>query len=140
MPTRYWYLNDRWEVIKIRMTYFCVGLAVNDTSWYLRNDCLHPHPHPSNSCYSGWGVLASISMVCMQIEMFPVSVIAPNATMVICWLLFGGIHPIHTGYVVAYFIYISILLCLHLNQKDFPLAFLVYLGFNFFYLSTVLNE
>ena len=32
-----------------------------------------------------------ISMTYMKIEMFPVSVVAPNATMVIYGILFGGI-------------------------------------------------
>ena len=34
-----------------------------------------------------------ISMMCMQIETFHVSVIAPNATMVVGGMLFGGVHP-----------------------------------------------
>ena len=35
-----------------------------------------------------------IFMMCMQIEMFPVSVIAPNVTIVIYGILFGGMHPV----------------------------------------------
>ena len=35
-----------------------------------------------------------ISMMCMQIEMFPVSAIAPNVTMVICGILLGSMHPV----------------------------------------------
>ena len=32
-------------------------------------------------------------MMCMYIETFHVSIIAPNAAMIIYWILFGGMHP-----------------------------------------------
>ena len=38
-------------------------------------------------------VLQYISTLCMLLEAFTVSVIAPTASMVICGILFGGIHP-----------------------------------------------
>ena len=35
-----------------------------------------------------------ISMMCMQIETFHVSVIALHVTMVVCGILFGGMLPV----------------------------------------------
>ena len=35
-----------------------------------------------------------MSMMCMYIKTFHVSVIAPNTTMVVYGILFGGMHPI----------------------------------------------
>ena len=38
-----WYSKDRWEVIKISMTFLCVlNRAVKDASCYLRNEQLNP--------------------------------------------------------------------------------------------------
>ena len=37
-------------------------------------------------------------MMCMQIEMFRVSVIDTNASMVVYGLLFGGLHPVNVKY------------------------------------------
>ena len=33
-------------------------------------------------------------MLCMQIETFHASVIAPSATMIVCGVLYDGMHPI----------------------------------------------
>ena len=42
-------------------------------------------------------------MLCMSIETFPVSVIAPDVTIVVYGILFGGIHstkPIYSIYLI----------------------------------------
>ena len=53
---------------------------------------------PSIFCdlFQRWDAVVYIflSMMCMYIETFHVSVIASNATMVVCGILFCGIHPV----------------------------------------------
>ena len=64
--------------------------VVKDVSCYLRNERLTPTPS-----ISGGGAVVFISMVYMT-ETFPVSVIAPNTTMILYGILCGGIHPLNT--------------------------------------------
>ena len=59
----------------------------------LKRAAQEPHPHPSLAIFldlfPGWDAVVFIPM-CMQIEMFPVWVIAPYSTMIIYGILFGG--------------------------------------------------
>ena len=49
---------------------------------------------PLNFCdlYYGGEAVVFVSMMCMLIEIFSVSIVAPNTTMVVYGILFGGIH------------------------------------------------
>ena len=51
--------------------------------------------------FGGMHPVVFISIMCMQIEMFHVSVIAPNATMVNYGILFGGMHPRRTSQLIT---------------------------------------
>ena len=44
--------------------------------------------------FGGMHPVVFISMMCMWIETFHVSIIASNATMIVCGILFSGMHPV----------------------------------------------
>ena len=44
--------------------------------------------------FGGMPHVVFISMTCMQIETYPVSVMPPNCNMVVYRILFGGMHPV----------------------------------------------
>ena len=50
--------------------------------------------HDFCDLFPGWGAVVFMSITRTYIEMFPVSVIDSNTTLVMYNKLFGGIHPI----------------------------------------------
>ena len=64
--------------------------AEQDASFYLRNEQLNL---PFSVIYFKGRCCNILSMMCMYIETFYISITAPNATMVVYGVLFGVMYP-----------------------------------------------
>ena len=74
------------------MTFFVQNWVGKDAFCYLRNEQLNPLMFCD--LFQRWGAVVFVSMTCIYIGTFHVSVRAQNATMVIYGTLFGGMHPL----------------------------------------------